>query len=738
MKHLLTLAILLVFTNEVSAQKPWKWTQLNGPNVGSKNFTLMFDENNNIIAVGPLGYYLSLNNGKTWDYHSVIAQKGTPCSTQYYGTPYDGKYSGLFIFPSGEYFFYFRSCDYRDSNIVGVYRSTDKGNTWVHVLKGYNGLQMITGQNNSLILFASTIQRRLSLFESIDKGNSWTEIYEPQEFNFEIVGSNEKYLYALLNTYSLGGGSLSRMSYADLKWMDYNPTIAYSSISSFSQLNNNLFMSSAGDSIFISDGENNWKSVGSTTGSIALTRGLGDTTYSTQVSLDLTKLRISFTIDQGKTWNNFASITPFNYFYSSWALNCQNSDRLLFENDTALYLSVDRGNSWTEIGLPADSINKILLTNSGKIFAEDAPNSGNNYPPYRNMSISEDKGQTWHKSKPDNVQIDGIGKGLNGSIIAVAPESSSPYTNNIWIYDSTIPTEWKRASVVEYISSYPLIATDGSKYIYIASGNVIFRSDDNAFKWLDMNAPKTANNIYSLDVAADGIVYIGSYPSMYRSDDYGTTWTELNPVNDIAKLTFIKTFGTSGVLLGTEGDGLLISNDKGNSWSRLDGKNFDTVTCIAINNKGEIAAGTNRGLWISDTSKRNWSKVTLGHEANLYIGGIDVAQNDDFYVGTYGASVWKGTRNYNSVKYSSEDHSAMQISPNPTTGKITITLDVASEEQIRLELYDILGRRISVLADGRYSGENHITFNTSDLSNGIYTLILSGAENETQKIVVQH
>ena len=224
---------------------------------------------------------------------------------------------------------------------------------------------------------------------------------------------------------------------------------------------------------------------------------------------------------------------------------------------------------------------------------------------------------------------------------------------------------------------------------------------------------------------------------MYRSEDHGNTWTKLIPVREIVELSCIKTFGTTGVLLGTVGKGLYRSDDKGNSWKRFDGNNFDTVTCITIDSKGGIAVGTNRGLWTFDPSKQTWAKVIFGNVTDIYIGGIDVSVNDDFYVGTYGSSVWVGTTHYNSVKYSAIENSIVKLSPNPVSGKVTIDLSLPSEEHIRLELYDILGRRVAVLAVGTYAGENQIYFNTANIPNGIYTVVLTGGQqNQSQKLVV--
>ena len=744
MKHLLIFAILVVFATEVSAQKPWKWTQLNGPNMGSRNAQLLFGPNGEIISVGNAGYYQTTNDGNSWEYHKVISE--IPCIKN--------PASGLLITSWGEYYFYFGTYSYSDADscgsenktINGVYRSTDSGNTWKHILAGKDVVLMTESADHGLF-FTNYDNPQLNdfpIYESIDKGNSWTSMNTANDIPF-FFGSTNKYLYYFAKNTS--PGYIFRMLISDGKVEDFRNGMFVSNIRSALQVKSNVFMVAGYNAslnqtqFFTSDGESQWSKNGSLPGFVTIYKGTGDTVFSLASSTDNKTQSILITTNLGHDWHKYADL-PLGI----GEINCENSERKLFENDTALYLSRDRGNSWREIGLPIDSLINIVVSGE-MIFAERLDHlylDNNNYS-YRylySVKLSSDNGKIWQKTEPAGNGIAGLGKGINGSVLAVAPDSNETW-NSVWLFDPALPSQWIRRSAFQNLFVHPLIGSDKSNMIYfsnqITSSNpFMYRSDDTAFTWTEVDAPNDGENVYSMDVSDEGIVYYGTYPALYRSEDHGSTWSKLIPTRSIVQLSAIKTFGMNGVLLGTKGAGLLKSTDKGNSWLRIDGNNFDTVTCIGINSKQSIAAGTNHGLWFFDSDKQSWSKVTFGMEDNLYIGGIDVAQNDDFYVGTYGSSVWKGTRNNNAVKYLPSNNSAMQISPNPTNGKIIVTLNEPSEEQIRLELYDILGRRIAVLAGGRYSGENQINFNTSDLTNGIYTLILSGEQNETQKIVVQH
>jgi photosystem II stability/assembly factor-like uncharacterized protein len=720
MKHLLAfLAVFVLFSSDASGQKPYKWRQLKGPNVGSTYHSLTFDESGNIIIVDSKGYSKSTDNGLSWDYHKILQRSLYESNSSIQ--------SGLTVISSTESYFYCSPYYYsEDDDLAGVYRSTNGGNTWEHVLKNYGVIQVFHDNNNAL--FVITWKPQPLLFKSIDKGTSWIQVSQLDGNPFKIIGSENNFLY-LFNGYNL-----FRMDYSNFIRQSYDPLRkghTYGNTYAAAQLEKNFFIASDGVSnVFTSDGENEWDSVAVLSGPFNFAKGNGDTLYALNQGNDQ-NVQCYFSPDRGKHWQYFFEL-PFRSRTTN-AISFSNPKRLIFENDSGLYLSLDKGKSWKEIGVPIDSIVSIKLSTDGdKIFALDAPDQSNGYEYYRSTNISTDKGETWNATSPSVAPINGIGKGLNGSIFAIGPDSIRQYVNSIWSYVPNNPLQWKRLSVVELLGKQPLTATDGSKSIYLASGNIILRSDDNAFSWLDVTAPNTGNNISSIDASTDGTVYFGTYPIMYRSDDHGDTWTKLIPTHEIVKLSYIKTFDKDGVLLGTEGAGLLLSTDKGNNWTRIDGNNFDTVTCIAVNSKGEVAAGTNRGLWTSDVTKQQWTKVTLGNDANLYIGGIDVAKNDDFYVGTYGSSVWMGTRNYNSANFAFERSTSLKIFPNPASGNVTISLP---SDESKIELYDILGRKISVLNG---LGDGQIHFNTGNLSNGIYTISLRGQKNETQKLIVNH
>ena len=63
--------------------------------------------------------------------------------------------------------------------------------------------------------------------------------------------------------------------------------------------------------------------------------------------------------------------------------------------------------------------------------------------------------------------------------------------------------------------------------------------------------------------------------------------------------------------------------------------------------------------------------------------------------------------------------------PNPARGAVTVPYDVADAAPVRLEVVDLLGRTVAVLADGvQPAGSYEAPFDTAQLAAGVYVLRL--------------
>ena len=78
------------------------------------------------------------------------------------------------------------------------------------------------------------------------------------------------------------------------------------------------------------------------------------------------------------------------------------------------------------------------------------------------------------------------------------------------------------------------------------------------------------------------------------------------------------------------------------------------------------------------------------------------------------------------------------VYPNPFRSSATITYSLPNPSEIRIEVFDLLGKRVRMLEKGfKSSGEHEITFDATGLPSGVYFYTLSAGDfSQTRKMVV--
>ena len=79
-----------------------------------------------------------------------------------------------------------------------------------------------------------------------------------------------------------------------------------------------------------------------------------------------------------------------------------------------------------------------------------------------------------------------------------------------------------------------------------------------------------------------------------------------------------------------------------------------------------------------------------------------------------------------------------QSYPNPTTGRATIKYDLPAPQQVRIEVYDVLGRRVAVLVDEEVeAGFHEATFDARRFASGTYLYrIEAGPFTDVRRMLV--
>ena len=83
------------------------------------------------------------------------------------------------------------------------------------------------------------------------------------------------------------------------------------------------------------------------------------------------------------------------------------------------------------------------------------------------------------------------------------------------------------------------------------------------------------------------------------------------------------------------------------------------------------------------------------------------------------------------IKNSDNITNNLRIFPNPANNEINISFILTSETNVKLELYDFLGRKVDIISDKELKkGLNTLDYKTSNLQPGIYFIWLNSQTNK--------
>jgi len=148
--------------------------------------------------------------------------------------------------------------------------------------------------------------------------------------------------------------------------------------------------------------------------------------------------------------------------------------------------------------------------------------------------------------------------------------------------------------------------------LYAGSGGGVFRLEDGAASWSQVNNGLTATEIQSF-AALGETIYAGTRPccGMFRSEDGGNSWTQIN--TGLMRLT-ARSLAVLGetIYAGTD-EGFFRSVDKGDSWWQMGSRGLGVWSLAVL---GEtLYAGTHNGVYRSADRGDSWMRVSKGTHA---------------------------------------------------------------------------------------------------------------------------
>lgn len=320
----------------------------------------------------------------------------------------------------------------------------------------------------------------------------------------------------------------------------------------------------------------------------------------------------------------------------------------------------------------------------------------------------------------------------------------------------------------------------GGTCLYAATLGNLFRSLNADTNWEPIGAGSIRSQIHCI-AAQNELIVIGTDSGVCRSTDRGETWsTGDGRLVSYQVLSIVSTPDSQGapILIAATSGGIFFSSDDGVNWMMRDSiERFSThltvdyqpngemriyevgideymkysvdtgstwitmsqlplyisygITCLQIHDSIIFAGTTNRGVYYSNDNGNHWvdgsSGLGYGKGVNTVIvcgrflmaGGWSALDNL--------LSVWRRplSEMITDVRdKNSNSPPTIQLYPNypnPFNPKTSITYALSTQSYITLKVYDLLGRELAILAQGKFDAGNHsAAWNASGFGSGVY------------------
>ena len=257
----------------------------------------------------------------------------------------------------------------------------------------------------------------------------------------------------------------------------------------------------------------------------------------------------------------------------------------------------------------------------------------------------------------------------------------------------------------------------------------------------------------------DGFAAIGntiwfgtSSGQIYKSIDFGTTWTIslISPTNEQVYEIAFNDDGLHGLshLRSGSTTKLFATSNGGLNWSQIPTSTIPNwkqsrICSVPGTNtfvSTSVNGGVNRGSSFSSDNGLTWTLIEATspkaacrflNNTKGWSGGF-FNDNPLFQV-SGGIFKWNSTLSLNENTNELSNLNVI-IYPNPTNGIVTISLPENSNDTIKLDLYDVVGKKLNIDTTNQNTS-NEINIDLSNLAKGNYFIKISdGSESVVKKI----
>jgi photosystem II stability/assembly factor-like uncharacterized protein len=355
-----------------------------------------------------------------------------------------------------------------------------------------------------------------------------------------------------------------------------------------------------------------------------------------------------------------------------------------------VYVSHDAAKSWTlprnGTPFPGYVVDSLVLDRTGRLWAASWGLWGGGV-----IAVSPDGGKTWsrrdggledfsvraiavdpndadfvvvggltgvHRSRDGGKTWEKISDQVNVESLAIDPRT------NDRIFVGTWRQGWRTddgGKNWKHIAEGMVLDTDMFEIhidpqqpdsVWVATCGWVYNSKNVGDNWTRYRDGFNNRRIHDVEVdpCNKDTVYAGSVAGLYRTDDNGKSWYVVSDEGLVVNSVVLHAARPNRIILGIEGDGVYVSNDRGATFNRSsDGLRNLRITTIAPDpfEKNRVYAavafgGAASGIYRSDDAGRTWEKAS--HNALPEVLSLVIASEADadlkFIAGTEKGFFW--------------------------------------------------------------------------------------------------
>lgn len=490
----------------------------------------------------------------------------------------------------------------------GLFHSDDGGKSWNYTNEIFTGQSVFSLVNMGGNLIVGTSR---SIYRSADTGRTWVE-----SDNLLSVGINIRAVCAAGSYLFLcsDGFGIYRSADTGKTWTSASVGLSNFYVRSICSIGQTVYVGTDGNGILrTSDNGNTWVPMND-----AKTQTATVFTLATDGAFLIAG---GYFLENGNAFKGVLAALDSIPVWQKTGLQintvssvyCTPTSIFAGTGDGSIYIADDLGVRWKErggAGLPSGNTTMYALRQAGNyLFASmDAGVSGGVYR-------SADNGRTWGLTGTMNTTPYGASQFslyyTNGELLAggITGVFRSTDYGDSWTLTSEKP------AVARFLHFK-------DPYLYRPS----YRTLDNGYFWAKYDTMLPTPNQWDMCSLMEHI-YIATDSGIYRSNDKGNSWLRLNKGLPLSKKNSPRILHTVGRFLlagfsdGSMRDGnvqisneLYYSDDYGSSWRKtanLSPRCFYTVGGGVFANGG-VFAGTQSGVYFSSDAGETWTAVNLG------------------------------------------------------------------------------------------------------------------------------